>query len=875
MTEEISTERRFIQNFRLIWFDPVINQSDDNNETNLIDQLQMVFQTVCKFSDINQCINFLTDIQAEKVCMIISNSVDEHLISCIHDIPQLDSIFIYHPAESINDKWIKNWSKIKGIFYQDISLIRSLKLKARQYDENSIPISIIPHDVDLTKNFDQLADPTFIYTQILKEILLEIKYGERSINDLANYLRTLYLDNQQTLNEIGRFEQEYNPQSSIWWYTSAVFIYSTLNEALRTLKVDTIIKMGKFIHDLDKNIVKLHNEQKSIEAFREFNVYRGQRMTNKDFKKLQNSKGGLLSFNNFLSTSLFETFPLMLAESAATPNDQNVVGVLFQMKINESCSSDHYAYINDISQHNSEEEILFSMNTIFRIGEIKALNDTNRLWQVNLTITKDDDKDLTALADHLRKETKDTTGWFRLVQLLIRLGEFKKAKEVCDTLLQTTLKEGEKALIYGQLGYIHDNLNKYRQAISFYEKALEIMSRFVSSDDERVASTYNNIGIAFKNLGEPRNALTFLEQGLKIYEKVLPSNHSYFGVIYNNIGLMYDQLGDKPKALNFYLKSIDFKNTLPENHPGLATTYKNIAGIYKDQGSYLKALDYIEKALEIEKRSLPKNHPSFAPSYNHMGNIYKNLGKYSEAISFYQKAIQISKQHYGENHLDVATGYGNISSTYIKTGEYKKAVAKGEKAIEIEKRIYGEDHIQLATHYNTVGLAYEHLQQHEKALLLCQKAVSIYENTPNADPSERANAYISVGGINMSTGKNEQALRYFEKGRNIQESILPADHPDLANTYTNIGQAYFAMRNHARALFLSGKGLIIRRKIFPRYHPELIISYISVAGPLLALDQRPAARLAYKYAVEIARHSLPIYHKQRQACEMMYRLLSG
>ena len=155
----MSSKVRIVQNFHLIWLNP---NTDQSSET--MNQLQTIFQTIHKFNHVDQCIDFLTDIQCEKTFMIISNSSNQKLISLIHDISQLYSIYIYDVERSSNDdEWINNWSKIKGLFQQDTSLINSLKQEVRQCDENSISISIIPSDVESNKNLNQL-DPTFIYT---------------------------------------------------------------------------------------------------------------------------------------------------------------------------------------------------------------------------------------------------------------------------------------------------------------------------------------------------------------------------------------------------------------------------------------------------------------------------------------------------------------------------------------------------------------------------------------------------------------------------------------------------------------------------------------------------------------------------------------
>jgi hypothetical protein len=68
-----------------------------------------------------------------------------------------------------------------------------------------------------------------------------------------------------------------------------------INGALHPMEVDTTIKMGFFVQDLHQHIVALHSDP--------FKVYRSQSLSQTDFDQLVKTKGGLLSINNFLSTS--------------------------------------------------------------------------------------------------------------------------------------------------------------------------------------------------------------------------------------------------------------------------------------------------------------------------------------------------------------------------------------------------------------------------------------------------------------------------------------------------------------------------------------------------------------------------------------------
>jgi hypothetical protein len=183
-----------------------------------------------------------------------------------------------------------------------------------------------------------------------------------------------------------------------------------LNRALRTMEVDLISKMGFFVRDLHKHIAALHLEQygRHNHHSKSFILYRGQGLSEADFDQVTKTKGGLLSFNNFLSTSKNRNVSLEFARG--TMATSSLVGVLFVIQIDTSTPATPFANVGDVSVYQTEEEILFSMHSIFRIGQIKQLHKNNRLWQINLTLTNDNDPQLYALTERLREETKGFTG---------------------------------------------------------------------------------------------------------------------------------------------------------------------------------------------------------------------------------------------------------------------------------------------------------------------------------------------------------------------------------------------------------------------------------------------------------------------------------
>ncbi|CAF1323206.1 unnamed protein product [Adineta steineri] len=260
-----------------------------------------------------------------------------------------------------------------------------------------------------------------------------------------------------------------------------------LNQALRTMNADIIINMGFFLCDVHQQIQQLHEQQVSSYGVKPFIVYRGQGLTESDFEKLQKAEGGLMSFNNFLSTSKDKEVSLEFAE--CTSLKPNMVGIFFVMSIDPCLKSTPFASIKKESYFKEEEEILFSMHTVFRVNAVKRVDNKNELYQVELQLTSDDDQQLRVLTDRIREEASGSTGWKRLAES------------------------------FNDIGNVYDSMGKYSKALSYYEKGLQIWQKALPSNHTHLSTLYNNIGKAYTDMGEYSKALSCLEKALEIDKK--------------------------------------------------------------------------------------------------------------------------------------------------------------------------------------------------------------------------------------------------------------------------------------------------------------------------------------------------------------------
>ncbi|CAF2091390.1 unnamed protein product, partial [Rotaria magnacalcarata] len=404
------------EKYLTIWLDENMNLTNDDYKY-LLMQLQTATNDVCILKQCDDLIHSLKETKAQKICLVLSDTINESVITSIHDLPHLHSIHVFSKEVHDQNDWRKKWTKIKEAYTDIGKICQALKLINKQFNQDNISTSIINMNEDgSSKNLDQL-DPSFMYTGLLKEILLEIEYKKNDITEFARFWHAEYIGNKSIEENIAEFEHAYSPESSIVWYTKGGFISDKLNLYLRTMDVEAIMKMSFFLCDLHRQIQKSYSEHINFNGTEVSVVYRGQGLSTYDFNKL--IKGGLISFNNFLSTSTNKDVAYLFMESSL--GNPGTVGILFKILIGSTISSTPFIYIGERSDYNQEEEILFTMHSVFRIDKIKKYDSDDRLYEVTLIPTTGDDKQLRELTDIVRKEVSGSTGWHRLARLLSKI----------------------------------------------------------------------------------------------------------------------------------------------------------------------------------------------------------------------------------------------------------------------------------------------------------------------------------------------------------------------------------------------------------------------------------------------------------------------
>jgi len=220
----------------------------------------------------------------------------------------------------------------------------------------------------------------FMAHQRTIDTLLCMTHTSQSKTEMIDEFRRIYNGNELVLGEIDNFENNYHSNAAVQWYTKDSFVCRTINQALRSSDADTLVKLRYILIDIYAHLKQSHFYQSQREIY-----YRGQIMSNKQFENLKELQGNIISINTFLSTTTSMQIALMYAGKYHGNSD--MTSVVFSIEKHSPVETRPYANISRYSLFPDEDEVLFGMGSVFRIGNIRELPNADNIWIIHLKMT--------------------------------------------------------------------------------------------------------------------------------------------------------------------------------------------------------------------------------------------------------------------------------------------------------------------------------------------------------------------------------------------------------------------------------------------------------------------------------------------------------
>ncbi|WP_161554922.1 tetratricopeptide repeat protein [Ereboglobus luteus] len=302
------------------------------------------------------------------------------------------------------------------------------------------------------------------------------------------------------------------------------------------------------------------------------------------------------------------------------------------------------------------------------------------------------------------------------------------------------------ARAHNNLGNLYAEENMAEQALIHCRRAIEL--------DPNFAQAYNNYGYALSKLDRYQEALAY-------YDKALGFREHGFEVTLANRGYSLFCLGRLDEAAADFIAALKIR-------PDYETALSNYGNVLCSLGRYDEALAMLDKAVDID--------PKFASAWNNRGNVFSTLGTdTNEALRCYKLAAELDPKlwaavdnvaryllalgrpgeavPYFEASLPISPDAGashfGLGTALMLSGRPAEAVSHFERAIA--SRPTALCHHNLAVALFNTGRAEESIAHFEASLRLNSREASAHHNY--------AGALAALGRIEEAVAAENAALR--------------------------------------------------------------------------------------------------------------------
>ncbi|CAF1435871.1 unnamed protein product, partial [Adineta steineri] len=228
------------------------------------------------FSKLHSCISYIESKPKNDIIFITSPINARNILPFIHKMRQLYSVLlISHTNEKFEDL-LKDYSKIISCAHDTKMLHKLIKENIYLSQKQNVTFSFYNQHKKLTREISK-ESAGFLWFQLFKNALLNMPSNDiNAKEDLVQYLKQRYHNNNKQMKLIENFQETYQSDDAIQWYTGQPFLYRHVNKALRTEDLDQLYIFRFFITDLCKSLLQKFQILKEFEP--EVTLYRGTRI---------------------------------------------------------------------------------------------------------------------------------------------------------------------------------------------------------------------------------------------------------------------------------------------------------------------------------------------------------------------------------------------------------------------------------------------------------------------------------------------------------------------------------------------------------------------------------------------------------------------
>lgn len=231
-------------------------------------------------------------------------------------------------------------------------------------------------------------------------------------------------------------------------------------------------------------------------------------------------------------------------------------------------------------------------------------------------------------------ETQNPEVWNQKGNIHFQKGEYEEAITAYNKAIELDRSFGWP---YSNLAFTYLTLGKYAEAILLYKKSASLLRH-----KEEQAAAWNSLGNIYRHLNDYEDALKAYQKADELdpqnagkrdqMELAISSSNSENAQVWLELGNLFFKSASYSEAVNAYTQAVKMD-------PVSGWAHSNLAMSLAFQGRYREAVPIYLKSIELFTNDKDK-----ATSWNRLGNVYRKLNDQDKALKAYQTAVILSKE---------------------------------------------------------------------------------------------------------------------------------------------------------------------------------------------------------------------------------------
>jgi tetratricopeptide (TPR) repeat protein len=194
---------------------------------------------------------------------------------------------------------------------------------------------------------------------------------------------------------------------------------------------------------------------------------------------------------------------------------------------------------------------------------------------------------------------------------------------------------------YHAIGQIYRQLGNHNEALTYYQRAIEIGTQHFSRNHPFIANCMMNRSLVLYRENRLEEVSTNIKESGKILASSLSTNHGMQIFVHLTTAKDLFEKNDWSGALASYQAALKCSHQhVPSNHSSNVPILWGIASAHIQQGQLDEAQSILQQALNILTAAHSPKHSDLAMTYMLIGEVLERQRNLS-ALSYYQRALDL------------------------------------------------------------------------------------------------------------------------------------------------------------------------------------------------------------------------------------------